>query len=52
MCIRDSELVGHILGQDFILSTHSANIAKPGGVRMGLHTDQWWMPQPVKPGED
>ena len=46
------ELVGHILGKDFILSTHSANIAKPGGVRMGLHTDQWWMPQPVKPGED
>ena len=41
------ELVGHILGQDFILSTHSANIARPGGVRMGLHTDQWWMPQPV-----
>ena len=46
------DLVGHILGEDFILSTHSANIAKPGGVRMGLHTDQWWMPQPVKAGED
>ena len=45
------ELVGHILGNDFILSTHSANIAKPGGVRMGLHTDQWWMPQPVRAGE-
>ena len=58
-CFRDmivhplvDELVGHILGQEFILSTHSANIAKPGGVRMGLHTDQWWMPQPVKPEED
>ena len=58
-CFRDmivhplvDELVGHILGQEFILSTHSANIAKPGGVRMGLHTDQWWMPQPVKPNED
>tara|TARA_B110000116_G_scaffold235210_1_gene220177 strand:- start:2612 stop:3607 length:996 start_codon:yes stop_codon:yes gene_type:complete len=57
-CFRDmvvhplvDELVGHILGQEFILSTHSANIAKPGGVRMGLHTDQWWMPQPVKPHE-
>jgi ectoine hydroxylase-related dioxygenase (phytanoyl-CoA dioxygenase family) len=46
------ELVGHILGKDFILSTHSANITKPGGIRMGLHTDQWWMPQPIKPGED
>ena len=58
-CFRDmvvhpyvDELVGHILGKDFILSTHSANIAKPGGIRMGLHTDQWWMPQPIKPGED
>ena len=57
-CFRDmvthplvDELVGHMLGVDFILSTHSANIAKPGGVRMGLHTDQWWMPQPVKAGE-
>ena len=37
-CFRDmvihpyvDELVGHILGKDFILSTHSANIAKPGG---------------------
>ena len=58
-CFRDmvthtlvDELVGHILGEEFILSTHSANIAKPGGVRMGLHTDQWWMPQPVRAGEE
>jgi ectoine hydroxylase-related dioxygenase (phytanoyl-CoA dioxygenase family) len=58
-CFRDmvthplvDELVGHMLGVDFILSTHSANIAKPGGVRMGLHTDQWWMPQPVRAGEN
>ncbi|MEM7284357.1 MAG: phytanoyl-CoA dioxygenase family protein [Pseudomonadota bacterium] len=58
-CFRDmivhplaDELVGHILGNEFILSTMSANIAKAGGVRMGLHTDQWWMPQPIKPGSD
>jgi ectoine hydroxylase-related dioxygenase (phytanoyl-CoA dioxygenase family) len=44
------ELVGRVLGQRFILSQMSANIARPGGVRMGLHTDQWWMPQPVRPG--
>jgi ectoine hydroxylase-related dioxygenase (phytanoyl-CoA dioxygenase family) len=44
------DLVGHVLGQRFVLSQMSANIAKPGGVRMGLHTDQWWMPQPVRPG--
>ncbi len=55
-CFRDmvihpltDALVGHVLGKDFILSTHSANIARPGGMRMGLHTDQWWMPQPVRP---
>lgn len=58
-CFRDlvvdplvDELVGHVLGPDFLLSTLSANIAKPGGMRMGLHTDQWWMPQPVKPGSN
>jgi len=45
------ELVGHVLGERFILSQMSANIARPGGVRMGLHTDQWWMPQPVRPGK-
>ncbi|GAB4200735.1 MAG: hypothetical protein Tsb002_37010 [Wenzhouxiangellaceae bacterium] len=58
-CFRDlvihpliDDLVGHILGQDFLLSTLTANIVNPGGERMGLHTDQWWMPQPVKPGSD
>jgi ectoine hydroxylase-related dioxygenase (phytanoyl-CoA dioxygenase family) len=58
-CFRDmvehplvDELVGHLLGPRFILSTLSANIAKPGGTRMGLHTDQWWMPQPVRAGAD
>jgi ectoine hydroxylase-related dioxygenase (phytanoyl-CoA dioxygenase family) len=58
-CFRDlvihariDKLVGHVLGKDFILSTLTANIARIGGVRMGLHTDQWWMPQPVRPGSD
>ncbi|WP_416897897.1 MAG: phytanoyl-CoA dioxygenase family protein [Minwuia sp.] len=58
-CFRDlvihplvDELVGHVLGDAFILSNHSANIARPGGVRMGLHTDQWWMPQPVRADAD
>ena len=58
-CFRDmithplvDELVGHVLGEQFILSTHSANIAKPGGTRMGLHTDQWWMPPPVIRGTE
>tara|TARA_B100000029_G_scaffold411565_1_gene413957 strand:+ start:883 stop:1962 length:1080 start_codon:yes stop_codon:yes gene_type:complete len=39
-------LIEFLLGEDFLLSTLSANIAKPGGVEMGLHTDQWWMPRP------
>lgn len=54
-CFRDliihpivEELVAYQLGAEFILSTFTANITKCGGARMGLHTDQWWMPQPVK----
>ena len=47
-CLID-ELVGHVLGEDFLLSTMSANIVRSGCVRMGLHTDQWWMPQPARP---
>ncbi len=54
-CFRDlvihplvEELVGHVLGDDFILSTLSANIVRSGSTRMGLHTDQWWMPQPCR----
>ena len=44
-----SEIVAHILGREFLLSTMSANIAKPGGAAMNLHTDQWWMPAPSRP---
>ena len=44
-------LVRHILGDEFLLSSFTANIAKPGGV-MGLHTDQWWMPKPVLPHQE
>lgn len=40
-------VVDHVLGEDYLLSSYSANIAKPGGVAMNLHTDQWWMPHPV-----
>ena len=37
-----------IVGNEFIASSFSANIARPGGVAMDLHTDQWWLPDPVK----
>lgn len=41
-------LVSHVLGDDYILSSYSANIVRKGSPRMGLHTDQWWAPQPVE----
>lgn len=54
---RTSPIVEAVLGPGYLLSTLSANIAKPGGTLMGLHTDQWWMPRPqprrappVRPG--
>ena len=40
------ELVQHILGEQYILSSFTANIAKPGGT-IGVHVDQWWFPPPV-----
>ena len=40
-------VVSHVLGADYLLSSYGANIAKPGGVAMNLHTDQWWMPEPI-----
>ncbi|MCY4092828.1 MAG: phytanoyl-CoA dioxygenase family protein [Caldilineaceae bacterium] len=43
-------VVDHLLGRDYQLSSYSANIAKPGGVAMNLHTDQWWMPNPIERG--
>ena len=42
------ELIGHVLGEQYLLSCYTANIAKPGGVAMNLHTDQWWMPPPTR----
>jgi ectoine hydroxylase-related dioxygenase (phytanoyl-CoA dioxygenase family) len=44
-------LMGHLLGPDFLLSSFTANIARPGGEPMQLHTDQgyvgFWTPRPV-----
>ena len=45
------QLMGHLLGPDFILSSFTANVAHPGGEPMVLHTDQgyvgFWTPKPV-----
>ena len=46
-----NKIVGGILGEHFILSSFSANIARPGGIAMPLHTDQWWAPEPTTRGE-
>lgn len=43
------ELIGHVLGESYLLSSFTANIANPGGI-MEMHTDQWWMPPPTVPG--
>ena len=40
-------IVDRFLGEEYLLSSYGANIAKPGGVAMPLHTDQWWMPSPT-----
>ena len=39
------------VGEDFLVSSFGANIAKPGGIAMDLHTDQWWLPDPVNRNE-
>ena len=41
-------LLKHVIGQEMQLSVANAIIVKPGGSRMPLHTDQWWMPQPQR----
>ncbi|MDB4239188.1 phytanoyl-CoA dioxygenase family protein [Alphaproteobacteria bacterium] len=40
--------IKNIVGDQFLVSSFSANIARPGGIAMDLHTDQWWLPDPVK----
>ena len=40
------EVVGALLGEDFLLSSYDASIVRPRGPVMALHTDQWWMPRP------
>ena len=40
------EVVGALLGEDFMLSSYDASIVRPRGPVMALHTDQWWMPRP------
>ena len=43
-------LTRHVLGDEYQISSFTANIAKKGGTPMDLHSDQWWMPPPVRRG--
>jgi ectoine hydroxylase-related dioxygenase (phytanoyl-CoA dioxygenase family) len=45
------EIVRHVLGGHFLLSDFSATITHPGNGQMGLHKDQWWLPEPKMPDE-
>ena len=42
-------LVEGVIGDRYIWSTVDAQIQHPGAGAMPLHSDQWWMPQPVAP---
>lgn len=44
-------LVEHLIGPDYLVSCVDAQIQHPGAGAMPLHTDQWWMPAPERPGE-
>ena len=48
---RTNELVSYLLGADYLLSACDAQVKHPGADAMPLHSDQWWLPQPVIPGE-
>ena len=44
-------LVEYLIGPDYLVSCVDSQIQHPGAGTMPLHTDQWWMPPPVHPGE-
>jgi ectoine hydroxylase-related dioxygenase (phytanoyl-CoA dioxygenase family) len=44
--------VDYLLGQEYLLSAMDGVLAHPNGSLMPLHTDQWWMPPPVKRGDE
>ena len=46
------DCIKQVVGNEYLISSFGANIAKPGGIAMDLHTDQWWLPDPVRRYED
>ena len=47
-----SGVIDHLLGEEHLLSDFAAHVVRPGNTALPLHIDQWWMPQPLMPGED
>ena len=45
------EIVRHVLGPNYLLSDFAATITHPGNKLMGMHRDQWWVPEPRLPDE-
>ncbi len=41
------DMVGHVLGPEYLLSASDAILCRPGGKEMPLHSDQWWLPDPT-----
>ncbi len=44
-------LARHFIGEACVVTDLSARITRPGSAAMGLHTDQWWLPEPAMPDE-
>lgn len=40
------EIVGHVLGDTYLLSSYNAHFARPQQ-KLAFHTDQFWMPPPT-----
>jgi hypothetical protein len=43
-------IIEYLVGRDYIISCVDSQIQHPGAGIMPLHTDQWWMPGPQRPG--
>ncbi len=41
----------HLLGERILLSGYTAHVIHPGNQEMDLHTDQWWLPRALLPGD-
>ena len=41
------DMVGHVLGPEYLLSASDAILCQPGGKLVPLHSDQWWLPEPT-----